>query len=268
MSTDTGHYYTRDGKAMHMVPYADKKRAGQMRPTTLADAKKLDINPSVSAYVKMLAAPGLNDWKVREAVRFAVAHPIHPGEDVDQYINTIIEKSMEQVGEAADLGTRVHKALEDFFTTGKAAPDDLLVYVEPTIDAISGLQITPIKSECVLVENHYGYAGTTDLIFEDSQNRVGIMDFKTKRSKKGEKPFKSHEHRMQLSAYWMAFWGPKYEMSFPAHAIAYNVYVSTTEPGRVDVVGYDDSDLRAAWKGFKACLELYRFTKGYDASQK
>jgi hypothetical protein len=239
-----------------------------MRNTTLADAKKLDLLPSVSAYVRMLAAPGLTDWKVKEAVRAAANSPIHPGEDFDAYVDAIISKSQEQVGEAADLGTRVHKALEDFLTTGKAAPDDLLVYVEPTLDTISKLQVMPIKSECVLVENHYGYAGTTDLIFEDADNHVGILDFKTKRTKPGEKPFKSFEHRMQLSAYWMAYWGPRFEMSFPPHALAYNLYVSTTEPGRVDVVKYDDSDLRAAWKGFKACLELYRLTKGYDASQK
>lgn len=262
------HYYTIEGKSAHQVPYADKKRAGQLRDTTITDAKKLGLLPSTSAYVRMLAAPGLTNWYIEEAVKAAANAPIAPGENVEEYVKAIREKATQQVGDAADLGTRIHKALEDFFLTGKAAPDDLVQYVEPTIDAISKLQITPIKAECVLVNAPYGYAGTTDLIFEDTNGCCGILDFKSKKTKKGEKVFKSFEHRMQIASYWMAYWGPNFEMTFPASALGYNVYISTTEPGRVDVTKYDDTDLREAWDGFKCCLGLYRYTKGYDARQK
>lgn len=237
-----------------------------MRDTTLADAKKLGLLPSVSAYVRMLAAPKLVNWQIEEAVKAAAAAPIQPGENPEEYVKAIREKAQQQVEDAKDLGTRIHKALEDFFTLGKAPQDDLAQYVEPALDAVAALHITPIKAEAVLVNPAYGYAGTTDLIFEDTHNRIGILDYKSKKTKKGEKVFKSHEHRMQLAAYWIAHWGPAYEMAFPPHALCYNVYVSTTEPGRIDVVAYDDNDLRPAWKGFKACLELYRYTKGYDAS--
>lgn len=259
------HYYTTEGKACHQVP---NKSKGGLRDTTLSDAKKLGLLPSVSAYVRMLAAPGLVSWQIEEAVKAAANAPIQPGENVDEYVKAIREKASQQVGDAADLGTRIHKALEDFFLTGKAAPDDLLQYVEPAIAKVGELGVRPITSECVLVNAPYGYAGTTDLIFDDAEGSCGILDFKSKKTKPGEKPFKSFEHRMQLSAYWMANWGPNFEMTFPASALAYNVYISTTEPGRVDAVKYDDTDLREAWDGFKACLALYRYTKGYDARVK
>jgi len=53
MSIESGHWYTVDGKAAHTQP-TKTKGAKPIRSTTLADAKRLGLLPSVSAYTRML----------------------------------------------------------------------------------------------------------------------------------------------------------------------------------------------------------------------
>ena len=55
-----GHWYSRTGEPMHWV----KRASGEgTRPTTLADARKLDLLPSVTTILRTLDKPPLNRWK-------------------------------------------------------------------------------------------------------------------------------------------------------------------------------------------------------------
>lgn len=54
------HWYFPDGTPLHEVPRADGK--GQ-RPTSLRDARKLGLFPSVTNVLSILAKPGLDAWK-------------------------------------------------------------------------------------------------------------------------------------------------------------------------------------------------------------
>ena len=59
MNTTTGgHWYTQDGKPMHWVDKADGKGT---RNTTLRDARKLNLLPSVTNILKLLNNPELNN---------------------------------------------------------------------------------------------------------------------------------------------------------------------------------------------------------------
>ena len=42
-----------------------------------------------------------------------------------------------------------------------------------------------------------------------------------------------------------------------------NVYISTTEPGRVEIVTYDDGQLHKAWYAFQAANSLWQYLKNY-----
>lgn len=252
------HYYKRDGTPAFTQP--NKSKPGEVRDTTLTDAKKQGLLPSVSAYLSMLAQPGLVDWQISEAVRAAAACPLAPGEDVEEYIDAIRLKASQQVRDASDLGSRIHASIESFFKHGKVEDVTLLPYIDPVLDKLNALGISPTDSERVLVNNEYGYAGTTDLLFE-LNGKKGVLDFKSKRTKPGEKVFKSKTHRMQIAAYWVAAYGAEVDES----ATGFNIYISTTEQGRVDVVEYDGKQLADAWQAFKATLALYRFDKEYDA---
>jgi len=61
--TDSGHWYTRAGESAHEVP--TKKDPTKMKKTTLADARKLQLVPSVTTILKAKASFALSSWRER-----------------------------------------------------------------------------------------------------------------------------------------------------------------------------------------------------------
>jgi len=54
-ATSSGHWYAQDGSAAYTQP--NKSKPGQTRPTTLRDAKKFDLVPSVTGIIGMADKP-------------------------------------------------------------------------------------------------------------------------------------------------------------------------------------------------------------------
>ena len=104
----------------------------------------------------------------------------------------------------------------------------------------------------------HGFAGTTDLLFTHGDGLPGILDYKTKKTKPGEKVPAYDEHRLQLAAYGATEYGDAYI----GRVRAINVFVSTTEPGRVEFVTH--GDLTQDWAAFRLLASLWRYVKGYD----
>ena len=69
---------------------------------------------------------------------------------------------------------------------------------------------------------------------------------------------------MQIAAYLAGVWGLGHDYPIGAGASGYNIYISTTEVGRVEVVEYSNEDLLEAWGAFKNCLALYRYINKFD----
>jgi hypothetical protein len=67
-----GHWYQPDGTPLHQVPKADGKG---MRDTTLADAKKLGLLPSVTGITDIVAKPALMNWKAAQVAAAAFENP-------------------------------------------------------------------------------------------------------------------------------------------------------------------------------------------------
>ena len=267
-----------DGKAAHSQP-TKTKGAKPTRPTTIADAKRIGLLPSVSAYTRMLAAPYLERYKMLEVAKACYNCPPAGGENYDDYARHIIEKSGKDGSGAAEVGTAVHAALDLFFTDreayngcadiqcqdGNVVPADS--FVLPAMARINGMGLEVKSTESILVNAAYGYAGTTDMIFSKGE-KCGILDFKTKRTKQDEPVISGDTHCMQIAAYHAAYWGADDGEPIGVNAVGYNVYISTTEIGRVNVVEYSRDELLEGWQAFKSCLQLYRYIKGFDPRKK
>src|SRR4051812_25248796 len=106
---ESTHWYRRDGQPCYQVPRA---KGDGMRDTTLADARKLDLVPSVSLILKCAAAPGLENWKLRKMLEAALTLPRHEGESLDDFSERVISDSQEQGKKAAERGTDLHAAIE------------------------------------------------------------------------------------------------------------------------------------------------------------
>lgn len=135
--------------------------------------------PSVTTILSIISKPGLTSWKVKLGK----------------------EESDKISGEAASIGSQVHKALE-YVIKGKAVPKDLLS--EPVKKAIKFFTewcrkviFKPISPEMTVHSDSFGFAGTLDCVGTIGNSLV-IIDFKT--SKQIWK-----EVWLQLAAYWWAY---------------------------------------------------------------
>ena len=258
------HWYDRDGKAVFEVP---KAKGGGTRPTTIADARKLGLYPSVTTVLSVLAKPQLVDWQLGQVAGKAYSNPPQDGETQEDYSRRIISASQEQVGEAADLGTQIHAAIEAHFK-GQPVAEEMQVYVRPTVAALEKADITLLEHELRLVNVRDGYAGTTDAVFTDSLLDIkGILDFKSRKTKPGQKCDPWETEPMQIAAYSAAKFGlfsdPHLTRKYLYAPFGANVYISTTEPGRVEIVRYDCNQLEDAWVAFRSALGLWQYLKGY-----
>ena len=90
----------------------------------------------------------------------------------------IINGAFEQVGEAAGLGTNIHAAIEAHFKN-EPVPDEMQVYVRPTVALLEREGIKLLQHELRLVNTSDGYAGTTDAQLPDGQAtfEAGLLSY-------------------------------------------------------------------------------------------
>lgn len=248
------HWYTLEGEACHQVP---KVKGDGTRPTTLKDAKALGLFPSVTNILGVLAKPGLDKWKLQQVAKAAFNRPPDGKESEEYFIDRTIESAFDQVVDAADFGSRIHDALEKIFE-GEPVEEELLPYVQPTLDWKREKGLTFTHREITLVNSGEGYAGRCDVIAQGKKGQLVILDYKTRKTKEGEKIAPYDGQGMQLAAYAVAHWGE----AMLDKVTAANVFISTTEPSRMEVCKHDD--LVAEWHAFKASCLLWRKMKGFD----
>ena len=270
-----GHWYTEDGKPMHEVPNAK----GIMRPTTLADARKLNLFCSVTTILKdVLAKPGLEVYKQKEAAFAVLREPMLPDESMPDFVNRILieqEEHAKDAAEAAAKGTDIHKMLERHLFNPKEdqhlrGPMIPIIKVLRELPLIKGLK--PIATELVVVGE--GYAGTTDLQIGESDKFIDLIDYKSTRSVPREEPWT--EHKLQVAAYCaaivrnsklMSTAGLKSIINFKKKLRAHVIYLDTNNPGIVaafEVEGWE----KVYSKGFKPLLQYWQWRKDYRPKQK
>jgi len=207
---------------MHFV---EKKDGTGMRPTTVADARKLNLLPSVTNILKIIDKPALTEWKIKQAVMAVLTSPKMLGEQLDAFAERVLNQERQQDKEAEwarDLGTDIHLALEQTLD-GKDCTPEILPWIKPCREAIMA-RGNVMELETILVGK--GYAGKTDLI-QDAGKDIWIWDWKTA-SKLPEKA-SWLEHRLQLAAYAQAYWLSKFTVR-PIRTG--NIYISNKDCGK------------------------------------
>lgn len=252
--TWSSHWYRVDGKPEYSQFTAD----GQKRATTLRDARKKGLLPSVTTILSVLGKPGLETWKQNQVLEAAHGSPASDGESIQSYTRRIKNQAFQQVDDAARIGSAIHDALDRYWD-GHPVPPEWLPYVQPVLDWKQSHQIRFTEREIGVSNLTQGYAGRADVFLEVGSHK-GAGDFKTRKTKPGVGIDSYPEQKMQLAAYIAAHYG---EDALPA-SFAVNVYISTTEPGRVEIVQHTGEELVAAFDAFRGVCAIWRYQTGYD----
>lgn len=251
---ESSHWYNpKTGKSCHELP---KKSGDGFKKTTLRDGKELGLFPSVTTVLKILDKPELKRWAYIQIATAALTIPHKEGESNEDFINRIIVDAFEQVDDAASLGTSVHAAVENYFQ-GLPWDQSLKPYIDSVQEWVTKHNVTFLAHESRSMNHELGVAGTYDALVEMdhvSGYRVkALVDFKTRKTKEGVpcKPWATEP--MQLAAY-CATEGVNFAM---------NVFISTTEQGRLETAFYDHSRLKAEYECFKHIVAVYRHMNNF-----
>jgi hypothetical protein len=248
------HWYTPDGRPAHHQP---TKSGGGERPTRLYDAVKLGLIPSVTSILGVMDKPGLTKWKIEQAILAADRTPRQPEEPAEYWARRVQDAAFQQVEDAAELGSRIHAALECAMA-GEPYDEAMQVHIASLIAWKESTGITFTEREKVLVNLAEGYAGCADALFTYGRKGIGILDYKTRKTRPGEIVTPYDGQGMQLAAYAAAFYGAD---ALP-RVLAANVYISTTEPGRFEV--FKHPNLPELYEAFTHACALWRHLKQYD----
>ena len=118
-AAQAGHYYDQDGKPAYTIV----GKNGKVRNTTIRDAKKLGLVPSVTQIIKESNKPGLISWKEQQAILAALTMPLIAGETEKEYIARIKTDARVQASKAAERGNQIHAWVQQGFE-GKTLIDE------------------------------------------------------------------------------------------------------------------------------------------------
>lgn len=254
IASEASHWYDRQGKPVYEVPRA---KGDGTRPTTLADARKLDLLPSVTLILGCAAKPGLEAWKARQVLEAALTLPKLPNESLDDYASRVIEDSKQQGKRAAERGTDLHKAIEQAIG-GENFDIRWREHVEKVIATLAqyGIDVFKGKTEHSFA-SPLGYGGKTDLVIDSIPL---LCDFKSK-ANLNAKQLAYPEHCWQLSAYARGVFGPT---GITARII--NVFVGIDDCG-VKIHEWERADHDKAFSAFSHLLAFWQITKNYNGQQ-
>jgi hypothetical protein len=238
---------------------------GNERPTTLRDAKKAGTwAPSVTSINKVVAAPQLEKWQATQYLINAFKVAPAPDETPEEWAKHIIELGRAESKLAMAFGTQLHACCEEYnLAIGKGVPeidfagaDERLLPCYNAYVKWADSEIAEVVAAEIVLTHSVGYAGTCDLLYRDKKGRMVLADIKTKKTEEGKKIVTYQGYKQQLSAYRHAWQGQPIERMG-------NIYVSTTEPGRLEYIEYAEVEWDKYYMMFKKLLEYWQLDNNY-----
>ncbi len=248
-----GHWYDSAGQPAYEVQKAD---GSGLRPTTLADARKLTLSPSVTTILGIVAKPALDMWKQNQILKAVICHPPTQSTNLDIWKKKIVAMSMEEGRNAAERGTEIHDALEGYIL-GNGVADDMRQFVTPVaqlLDKTFGAVAWKPESSFTHPERFGGKCDLHATECYEYPNGI-ILDFKTKSTENFKSVKAYDEHCMQLVAYREGFNLPKAE--------CYNLFISTHEPGALLLHKWEEKSCEKSWQMFKYLLYYYKAANNF-----
>ena len=124
---DGCHWYDKDANPMHEVLAADGKK---MVKTTLRQARKLNLFPSVTSIFKLINKSGLNEWKMNHLLKVVQKTGITgSGLSLAEFKTLLLSHCEDEMTSDRDEGTEIHKEIEQFLKRDEKPVDDKHYYI-------------------------------------------------------------------------------------------------------------------------------------------
>lgn len=265
VSTKPARWYNLQGEAIYQVPYKDPKRKGEMKDVTLREAREMNLLPSVTTVLQIVAKPELEAWKIEQGIMAALTLPREQDEPTDAFAKRVVVDMERQAGEAAEFGSQIHAIIQAHLTgdlkTLQEAPKEVLPWLDEFIKWQENAGLTVYSTEEVVVNQYHGYAGRLDFHGKLDLGGIGecVIDFKTQKVK--AKPVFYDEWGMQLAAYRGCFPWENGQRSIACVSLIMDS--AAPKPPALKVWENDEECLAA----FLNAHRLWCFMKGYDPGQ-
>ena len=242
------HWYDTDGVPRYEVESKD----GNLRPTTLRDARKYGWVPSVSTVWKDVVnmSPNIVKWSQDILLDVLITNPkwSYDNESESEYKKRVLKLHAIESTRARDQGTKIHGILEESFKTGaiEEGYDELVKGTKDALFMVCGEQ--EWKTEHSFA-HPLGYGGQIDLYSDE-----WVVDFKTKdQLEDGKKPSIFDSYGVQLSAYDHGVGGGRKLL---------NLFISVSSKGYVYPHVWEEKD--RLFKMFSTALDLWKLIKKYE----
>lgn len=240
---DTGHWYTKEGTPA----YTTIGKTGE-RATTLRDARKEGLLPSVTTIINLMSKPALSSWLQQQVLLAALTLPRGFKETEDEWLKRVMSDSKATGREAAERGTAIHNIIQGYF-------EQMYLPEKPVyLDAIDSTLKSAFGDQAWLSEksfgHHLGYGGKCDLMAKpmNGQGSGFVVDFKTKDTDL-DKVDIYFEHELQLAAY-------REGLNLPNARCAILFVNGTTN--QVKLVEIEEPQLQKSWECFQHLLRVYQ----------
>jgi hypothetical protein len=246
-SSEQGHWY--DGLSGE-PRYSIIGSNGKERNTTLRDARKHNLVPSVTTILGQMAKPGLQVYLNQQILLSALTLPRGLNEPEPAWLERVLFDSKEAGRKAAERGNLIHAIIQTYFENEVYIPEypKYVHEAEQVLDNQLGLHKW-VPEQSFAHELRYG--GKCDLYAPAdplTDFPGAVIDVKTKETDLANiKPFP--EHLYQLAAY-------REGLGIP-NAICGNLFVNANT-NQIRLVIHDPQDVADGWAIFCHLLRIYQ----------
>ncbi len=259
--SEAGHWYAKDGKPAYTQITASGKNKGKERPTTIRDARKQSLLPSVTTIASILDKPALTHWKIGRAVDMILWDAYNylrknVGSGIAPAFKLFFRVSKPDMEDKAGRGSEIHAALEQWLNGGGVEEgfEEYVDILELTLARLD-IPLTDVVAERSFAADD-GYGGAVDL---SASTRNGIIiDFKTKDmdSEKCDKLKAYDEHVLQLGAYRRGLGMPE--------ARLFNLFLSRDNPTVFKLVEWTEKEAQWGERTFLSVFSAWKLLKRYE----
>lgn len=243
--------------------YEIKGANGKLRPTTLRDARKLNLVPSVTTVMSVQDKPALLNWLKNELLEACISNPFDPmHQTAEVWKRQVLEQSRRKTQLAQDRGSAIHNELE-LMLSGQGWSDRETAKICYPVLAFLKEHFPDAKwvTEKSFTNLEHGFGGCVDLHCPETNI---VLDFKTKMKPADEieKLAAYDDHHMQTAAYVVGLGMPKESRRF-------NLFVGyeLDKDGNLVYTGLkltESLDFNREWDMFETLLKFWKLKHNYN----